>query len=288
MAEIELKVDEITNQDNTINVEMSEEEISFLKYLLKEYNPKKIVEIGISAGGNTVNLLQWKDKEAQLFSVDIAVQWYRDNTKLSGFMADELDVKDNWKIYRGYDYLDVCEEIGDGIDFIVIDTVHAMPGEFLTFLAALPKLKDGCIVVLHDIHLNMKFFKNNQFGDYNIAAYCTGLLFAGVSSSQKWSVDVEGISNIGAFVVEESTRDNIKDVFRILCSAWFRYPHNLNLKAYSEYVEQNYSVDCYNLFENCLNLQFKYFEDKHNHELQRQSESKNNNSKLKNLINKYF
>ena len=45
------------------------------------------------------------------------------------------------------------------IDFIIIDTVHFMPGEFLTFLTALPQLKDGCIVVLHDIHLNMVGFE---------------------------------------------------------------------------------------------------------------------------------
>ena len=89
MKEIELIAKDISPEDNTINVEMSKDEIWFLKYLLKTYNPQKIVEIGISAGGNTVNLLQWKNKDAQLFSIDISTHWYQDNTKFSGWMAEE-------------------------------------------------------------------------------------------------------------------------------------------------------------------------------------------------------
>lgn len=259
MVEIEFIPEEISDSDNTINVEMSNGEISFLKSFIKEYNPKKIVEIGISAGGNTVNLLKWKNKDAQLFSIDIATQWYRDSTKLSGFMADELDYTDNWKIYRGYDYLDVCEEIGGDIDFIIIDTVHTMPGEFFTFLAALPYLKDGCIVVLHDIHLNMMKCSLNKFADYEVDAYCTGLLFGGVSSSKKWSLKADIISNIGAFVVDEYTRNNITDIFHILCSKWNYFPNDLNLVKYSDFVHNNYSEECYNLFMTCLRLQSNYF-----------------------------
>lgn len=265
MAEIELTSEGLTEQDNTINVEMTDDEIWFMKHFIKEYHPKKIVEIGVSAGGNTVNLLHWKDKDAKLFSVDISTKWYRDNTKLSGFMAEELSITDNWKLYRGCDYLDVYEEIGDDIDFIIIDTVHAMPGEFFSFIAALPHLKDGCVVILHDIHLNMVGFSDNNFGLHNVVAYCTGLLFGGVSSNKKWVLK-SSMSNIGAFIIDDSTRDNIKDIFHILCTTWSYHPFDpnrplkLNLDEYSEYIKENYSSDCYNLYENCLNLQSKYFD----------------------------
>lgn len=259
MSEIELNPKKISNSDNTEYVEMSEDEIWFLKYLLMKYKPKKIVEIGISAGGNTVNLLKWKDKHSKLFSIDISKSWYRDNNKLSGFYAEELEIKDNWEIYRGHDYLDVYEEIGNDIDFIIIDTVHALPGEVLTFLATLPQLKDGCIVVLHDIHLNMIGFSENNFNEYTLAAYCTGLLFGGVSSNLKWSLKSDTLSNIGAFVVDNSTRENIKDIFHILCSSWRSFPYELDLIKYSNFIHENYSIDCYNLFDMCLKLQLKYF-----------------------------
>lgn len=262
MTEIELNAEKLAKEDNTINVEMSPDEIWFLKNFVKKHNPKKIVEIGVSAGGNTVNLLHWKDKNSKLFSIDIATQWYRDNTKLSGYMADELNLEKNWKIFRGYDYLDVYEEIGKDIDLIIIDTVHSMPGEFLTFLVALPQLKDGCIVVLHDIHLNMLKFSRNDFGPFANAAYCTGLLFAGVSSNQKWSLKSDLISNIGAFIVDKHTRDNIKDIFHILCSAWYYFPNELYLEDYLKFIQKNYPTECYNLFKTCLKSQSNYFSQK--------------------------
>lgn len=262
MVEIELKAKELTENDNTELVEMSREEIWFIKYFIQKYHPKKIVEIGVSAGGNTVNLLNWKDKDAQLFSVDIAKNWSKDETKLSGFMADEVEDKDNYKIYRGYDYLDVYNEIGNDIDLIIIDTVHVMPGEFLTYITALPQLKDGCIVIFHDIHLNMKRISNDKFNDFQTSGYCTGLLYGGISSSEKYSLQTNGISNIGCLIVDDSTRDSIKDVFRILCSRWFYLPFNLNFDMYREYVKKHYSPECYRLFCNCLDLQTKYFTHK--------------------------
>ena len=252
-------MDEITLHDNTKNVLMSTEEIWFLKRLINNANPKKIVEIGISAGGTTVNLLNWKNKNTELFSIDIATQWHKDNAKLSGFMADEVDVKDNYKIYRGYDYLDVYKEIGNDIDFIIIDTTHTLPGEILTFIAALPQLKDGCIVVLHDIHLNMRYFRGSDFDPYNIAAYCTGILHGGVSSNEKYVLKSDVLSNISAFVVDKSTRDNIKDIFHLLCTTWYSYPNELNWEGYRKFVSENYSDDCKNMFNLCLEYQSQYF-----------------------------
>lgn len=261
MNETEIIPKQLTKEDNTLNVEMTENEIAFIKHFLTKNNPKKIVEIGVSAGGNTVNLLNWKNKEAQLYSIDLAKQWYRDNKKLSGFMADDVKNKNNWKIYRGYDYLDVYKEIGNDIDFIIIDTVHAMPGEFLTFIATLPQLKDGCMVILHDIHLNNVKFSNNTFDNYSVAAYCTGLLFGGVSSEKKWTLklDNDDISNIGGFIIDDTTRKNIKDIFHILCASWYTYPSELNLNEYSEYIKENYPVECYKLFNKCIKSQKKFF-----------------------------
>ena len=259
MSEIELTAENLTEQDNTINVEMSKDEIWFLKTLIGKYNPKKIVEIGVSAGGNTVNILHWKDKNSQLISIDISTHWYRDNTKLSGFMADELPVKDNWKIYRGCDYLEVYKEIGNDIDFIIIDTIHHLPGEFLSFLAVLPQLKDGCVVVLHDIHLNMVNFSNNMLSELDGKCYCTGLLYGGISSNNKLTLKTD-MPNIGAFIVDETTRENIKDIFHILCTTWTMFPSELNLKEYSKFIKENYDIECYDLFKKCLKLQSTYYD----------------------------
>lgn len=260
MVEIELIPKKLTDTDNTINVEMLNEEIWFLKHFIKQYRPQKIVEIGVAAGGNTVNLLKWKDKDAKLFSVDIATKWHLDETKPTGFMVDDVDMKDNWRLYKGHDYLDVCKEIGNDIDCIIIDTTHVMPGEILTFLAVLPQLKDGCIVILHDIHLNLHRFSVNKFDKLDAGAFCTGLLFGGVSSNMKWTLKSKEMSNIGAFVVDRTTRDNIKDLFHILCTSWYSFPQLINFIDYLKFVYENYPLDCYKLFDTCLKLHSKCFD----------------------------
>lgn len=277
MAEIELKAEKLTENDNSKNVEMTDEEIWLIKYLIEKYDPKKIVEIGISAGGNTVNLLNWKNNDAQLFSIDIAENWYKDETKLSGFMADEVKNRKNFRIYRGFDYLDVYDDIGDGIDFIVIDTVHVMPGEFLTYLVALPQIKDGCVVVFHDIHLNMEKIKTNNFRGNSTDMYCTGLLYSSINAHEKYSLQTDGISNIGALIVDDATRDGVKDVFRSLCSKWQIFPDNLDLDGYRKYVKEHYPIEYYNLFCNCLDFQNKYF--KHGAIKRKQSLKKQKNKK---------
>lgn len=260
MVENELTPEKLRKNDNVINVDMTEHEIGFLKNFIKTYRPKKIVEVGVAAGGNTVNLLKWKDEDAQLISVDLATYWYKDHTKKVGFMVDNLDNISNWKLYSGYDYLDVYEKIGNEIDCIIIDTTHVMPGEFLTFLAALPQLKDGCIVILHDIHLNVMRLARNKFRDVDIGSYCTGLLFGSVSSNKKWVLKTDGvISNIGAFVVDKNTRNNINDIFRILCATWYEFPSGIDFFEYKEYIKENYSKECYKLFETTSRLHANYF-----------------------------
>lgn len=44
MSEIELIPESLTEQDNTINVEMTDDEIWFMKHFIKEYNHKKLLK----------------------------------------------------------------------------------------------------------------------------------------------------------------------------------------------------------------------------------------------------
>lgn len=259
MVEIELNVEKLSNDDNTTNVEMTKEEISFLKHFIQTYHPKKIVEVGIASGGNTVNLLKWKDDDAQLFSVDVAKYMYKDKSKLSGYMAIDLGITENWKLYAGYDYIDVYKEIGNDIDCIIIDTTHIMPGECLTFLAALPQLKDGCIVILHDVHFNCIRLGGARYSNIDTAKFSSGILFSSARSDTKWTLSTDRISNIGAFVVDQSTRDNIKDIFHALCTSWYKFPFEVNFSEYKKFIKENYSGDCSNLFNKCVDLYAELF-----------------------------
>jgi predicted O-methyltransferase YrrM len=264
MTEFELTPSILSNDDNTINVEMTNEEIWFLKHFITTYHPKKIVEVGIASGGNTVNLLKWKDEDAKLFSVDISKYMYKDKSRLSGYMAIDLGPNENWKLYGGYDYLDVHKEIGNDIDCIIIDTTHIMPGECLTFLAALPQLKEGCIVILHDIHFNCMRLKGVRYSNIDTVKFSSGILFSSVRSNMKWTLSIDSISNIGAFVVDSSTKEHIKDLFHALCTSWYKFPFEVNFSEYKQFIEENYSKDCSNLFNKCVDLHANLF-DVHGH-----------------------
>lgn len=260
MSEFELVPGKLSEDDNTVHVEMSNSEIWFLKHFIKEYHPKKIVEVGIASGGNTVNLLKWKDKDAELFSIDVSKHWFRDKSKLTGFMAmDYLGTEKNWKLYTGYDYLDIYEEIGNDIDCIIIDTTHEMPGECLTFLAALPQLKDGCVVVLHDIHLNSLRLGSLRSKERDYAKFCTTVLFGSVRADKKWILSTNGMSNIGAFVVDESTKEHIKDLFHTLSVSWYNFPSGINFFEYKNFIKENYSMECSKLFNAVVDAYASYF-----------------------------
>ena len=64
-------------------IELFPEEMKFFHGILRKVKPKKIVEIGVSAGGSSALILNAiKDIEgAKLYSIDKSVTWYRDKTR---------------------------------------------------------------------------------------------------------------------------------------------------------------------------------------------------------------
>jgi len=70
--------------------EMTEFESAFLCGALKQFRPKKILEVGIAGGATTAIILQTLEdigESYEMHSVDLNTQFYRDKTKSSGFMA---------------------------------------------------------------------------------------------------------------------------------------------------------------------------------------------------------
>ena len=66
--------------------EMSEFDSSFLCGLIRKYMPKKIVEVGVAAGGTTAIILQClallkHNENCEVYSVDLNEKFYRGNGK---------------------------------------------------------------------------------------------------------------------------------------------------------------------------------------------------------------
>ena len=227
--------------------EMSGWQLSFLCGLLRRNNPRKIVEIGVSAGGTTAVIMETLsliDSDAKLFSVDYSVEYYRDKTKRTGFVAEwlhkelrkENNIRWDYALLTGGGVCNYLDQIGDGIDFLILDTMHICPGEILDFLLCLPFLCKDAVVVLHDIAMH---FSGVEY------AFATQLLLDTVTAKKIVGRDdkhFHGYPNIGAFQITGETINHIEDVFSALNIPWGYIPQEIDkyknwfCKYYDEYL----------------------------------------------------
>ena len=142
-----------TTSDGVVS-EMTYKERCFLNGIIRQVKPKKILELGVSAGASSAVMLNAikDDSEAKLYSIDYNTQWYRNHAKPTGHLINEKfsHLKKKWKLYTGATAARFMDEIGGDVDLCLIDTVHANPGEFLDWLIVLPYLKPNAVLVLHD------------------------------------------------------------------------------------------------------------------------------------------
>lgn len=261
--------------------EMSCEQQGFLCGLIKEKRPKKIVEVGVAAGGTTCVLLKCVDeilKGTKVYSVDISERYWRDSSKKTGYMLDELSpyLKKNHELLIGKYLAERLNEIAPerDIDFLILDTVHRLPGELLDFLAAFPYLRKEAVVVLHDVIL--------CHIDGNFEAYATKLLLDVVTADKYYLLDYAEhenkslqinkdtnkyiadnfsiykkceMENIAAFQMTDDTRKYIVDCFSVLTIPWQYLPGDEELKIYRELISCEYDDECLKLWDCAIKMQ---------------------------------
>lgn len=197
---------------------MSDFESAFLCGLIREKKPKKIVEFGIAAGGTTAIMLECLSllgvaETTELYSIDCRELFYRGNGEKSGYLAEEYKKVSGWKgshgVFWGKYSPEVLTEIGQDIDFVVLDTVHRLPGEILDFLAVFPFLAPNACVVLHDILLN-HIEHPSQIATRLLLDTVVADKFLPEDSGREY-----GSPNIGAFVINSDTAKYIVDVFDV-------------------------------------------------------------------------
>lgn len=244
--------------------EMSVFESSFLCGLLKKYRPHKIVEVGIAGGGTTAIILQCMEmlciEHWAMHSVDYSERFYMDSHYQSGFLANEAkkfmseETGKNHHFHLGNVASSFMDEIGKDVDFLIIDTMHILPGEVLDFISLLPCLGQNAVVVLHDIAMNQ--YVPLVHSD----CYATGELFSTVVAEKYINYDVSrnGLyPNIGAFVVNENTGKYIENVFLSLFITWGYQPEEKQIDEYRKAVKGYYQKELADLFELSIKINTK-------------------------------
>ncbi len=250
---------------NGHSAEMSEEQLAFLCGLLREYHPEKIVEVGVAAGGTTaviLNCISMLGLESQCYSLDLSTFLYRDKSKKTGYLAEEckkvLGREVQHFLYTGKYAVQYLEEIGENIDFLILDTVHSMPGELLDFLAFYPFLKQNAVVVLHDIVLNHFHDQPTQIA--------TKVLFDTAVAEKMYGIDDNGtLLNIGAFMITEDTGKYIDSIFSALTLTWNYQLQKEELLLYRDFYSRYYSLDCMELFDLAVSMNQRTWEESRNH-----------------------
>ena len=241
--------------DNEYGSEMSQYDMAFICGLIKEYKPKKILELGVAAGGTTaviMNCCHILELDTAIYSVDIAENYYRDSNKKTGYLAEksaDLLAYEHFNMYRNDAYLAYAEQIGSDIDMVIIDTVHSLPGEVLDFLSCFPFVKMGGVVVLHDILLN-------HLGD-RCEQYATKLLLDTVVGEKIVGSDETNIGNhpnIGAFTITDDTKKYISDVFSALTITWNYLPDKELINKYILFFRKYYSEKDCSMFLSAIQL----------------------------------
>ncbi len=230
--------------------EMTYLERKFLNGVIRQVKPKKILEIGVAAGGGSSIILNAiKDTDNSfLYSIDYSKEFYRNKNKNTGFIVGEKfpHLSKKWKLYTGGVAAKFIDEIGDNIDLCLLDAMHSNPGEILDFLMILPYLNKNAVVIIHDI------FTSNT---------CL-TLFNAIKGHKIIFKDKDEIFNnygIGAVILDDNIMDNIFDYFFLLKLGWNYMPSDLDIEIVIELLKKHYDKDLVNFFIKLSNINKKNF-----------------------------
>jgi len=213
--------------------EMFTGESEFLNATLLRAKPQKVLEVGVSSGASTVVLANaLKETGGKLYSIDLSKTYYREPSKPCGFIMEKYpELKSNHKQYLGGIACTFLDEIGNGIDFALIDTAHVFPGELLDFLMVYPYLSADATVVFHDTSLNLAMDSDNPYlnNPYIEKAFVTGTVCSAIAG-EKYQPALDYATNsrfpspnITAIKRTPETDQRLWEVFNLLVHTW-EYP----------------------------------------------------------------
>ena len=239
----DLENDVLANLDDISISEMTQNERSFLNALILRNKPKKILELGVSAGGSAIIILNAikEFKDSKLYSIDLLdVVWNNANKKTGYFVDNYPSLKNKWELFTGGLALNFIEEIGCGIDFCLIDTAHSNPGEILDVLMVLPFIEKDAIIVFHDIALHTCNLPNLK------DAITNNLLMSSITGKKiiMDNTQSNNFPNIAAIKINKDTKENIYEIFNLLLLKWSYLPSEEHEKQiichFAKYYDKYY------------------------------------------------
>lgn len=144
---------EYKNKIYKLNSNISINEGLFLFHLIKKYNPKKLLEIGLACGVSASFILISMDKKSKLTSVDPFQKYQWDSFGLN--VVDEI-IKENkltksnhkWEPYYSHRFF---SQKNNNYDFCFIDGDHSYKGTMIDLEGCHNLLKKDGLLVIDDV-----------------------------------------------------------------------------------------------------------------------------------------
>jgi hypothetical protein len=268
----------------------------FINALILRNKPKKLLEIGVSAGGSSIVILNAIKcfPESRLFSIDLHDTWYRDPDCKTGYYVDYYPhLKEKWKLFTGglaLNFIDEIAQDGRGVDFCLIDTVHCNPGEILDILMVLPFMEDDAIIVFHDVSLHTYYFLDGKIalGQKSIT---NNLLMSSITGEKYLMNSMEGTNfpNIAGIKINKLTKENVFEIFNLLMLKWSYMPTEHQEKEIVSHVAKHYDEYYVKYLKDIFEYQKKVMVYGKTHKLKEMIKKiigVNNFAKIKNIIRK--
>lgn len=189
------------------NIEFTKDEQHFLIRLLMENHFKKIVEVGVARGGISKIIMEYLPQNSKLFSIDLS-----SDSSIGEICKKKYNEDSRWNLYTGKYVFEVIEEIGFGIDLVILDTDHELPGEILDFLMIYPFLNENTFILIHDVLL---YWLKPETEKQSIAPR---LLFNTLVGRRKYPSTVSQ-SNLGGIFIDKNLQ-NIPLIIQSLKISW--------------------------------------------------------------------
>jgi len=218
------------------SIHCSFEEAIFLDLIIREYKPKKILEIGCGPGFYS-NIILNSISNKQVYENDVPVLHsidLRSNSKITptlepGHVVKNKKLKKQWHLYYPGFVLDYINEIGDDIDMVLLaDNIQQIPGYIMDFLMVLPFLKKGAIFVTYNFSLSQILCANDKVKDLAIAPK---ILYSALNGKPiLWhnsnnNIDKDAAFNPFNLAAKRLNYNIMMDVYNVFNLLWLRWDY---------------------------------------------------------------
>ena len=135
---------------------ISPNEILFIRNLIRRHKPKSFLEIGTGAGVSTGFIARFLHENSgnRVTTIDIKETSETDDTKLTGFLAEEIYPDNTVEIeyHRGVCSTFLCDNPNE-FNASLIDANNGHPWPTIDAICVLPFLSTDAILIHHDLQL---------------------------------------------------------------------------------------------------------------------------------------